>query len=115
MLYKFGKDLPNVHESVFVAKSADVIGKVELKEESSVWFNAVIRADLDKIEIGQRTNVQDGAVLHVDPGQPMHIGDDVTIGHQAMVHCKSVGDRSLIGIHAVVLEGAVVGLSLIHI
>ncbi len=109
MIYKFGKDLPNVHGSVFVAESADVIGKVELKEESSVWFNAVIRADLDKIEIGQRTNVQDGAVLHVDPGQPMHIGDDVTIGHQAMVHCKSVGDRSLIGIHAVVLEGAVVG------
>ena len=109
MIYQLGQDKPDIHESVFVAESADVIGKVILKKQSSVWFNAVIRADLDQIEIGERTNIQDGAVLHVDPNQPMFIGNDVTIGHQAMVHGKSIGDRTLIGIHAVILEGASIG------
>ena len=109
MIYQLGQDKPDIHESVFVAESADVIGKVILKKQSSVWFNAVIRADLDQIEIGERTNIQDGAVLHVDPNQPMVIGNDVTIGHQAMVHGKSIGDRTLVGIHAVILEGASIG------
>ena len=109
MIYRLGQDQPNIDESVFVAESADVIGKVILKKQSSVWFNAVIRADLDQIEIGERTNIQDGAVLHVDPNQPMVIGNDVTIGHQAMVHGKSIGDRTLVGIHAVILEGATIG------
>ena len=92
-----------------MAKSADVMGKVTLREHSSVWFNAVIRGDCDLIEIGKRSNVQDGAVLHADPGQPLKIGEDVTIGHQAMVHGREIGDRTLIGIQAVVLDGAVVG------
>jgi carbonic anhydrase/acetyltransferase-like protein (isoleucine patch superfamily) len=109
MIYQLGEDKPQIHESVFVAASADVMGKVILKEHSSVWFNAVIRGDCDVIEVGKRSNVQDGAVLHADPGQPLKIGEDVTIGHQAMVHCREIGDRTLVGIQAVILDGAIVG------
>ena len=109
MIYQLGEDTPQFHESVFVAASADVMGKVILKEHSSVWFNAVIRGDCDVIEVGKRSNVQDGAVLHADPGQPLKIGEDVTIGHQAMVHCREIGDRTLVGIQAVILDGAIVG------
>lgn len=109
MIYQLGEDTPQIHESVFVAASADVMGKVILKEHSSVWFNAVIRGDCDVIEVGKRSNVQDGAVLHADPGQPLKIGEDVTIGHQAMVHCREIGDRTLVGIQAVILDGAIVG------
>jgi carbonic anhydrase/acetyltransferase-like protein (isoleucine patch superfamily) len=109
MIYQLGEDTPQIHESVFVATSADVMGKVILKEHSSVWFNAVIRGDCDVIEVGKRSNVQDGAVLHADPGQPLKIGEDVTIGHQAMVHCREIGDRTLVGIQAVILDGAIVG------
>ena len=96
-------------EGVWVAENAVVVGNVLLKRNSNVWFNAVIRGDCDTIEVGKRSNVQDGAVLHADPGQPMKIGEDVTIGHQAMVHCREIGDRTLVGIQAVVLDGAIVG------
>ena len=109
MIYQFGKDRPEIHASVFVAASADVIGKVILKEQSSVWFNAVIRGDCDVIEVGARSNIQDGAVLHCDPGKPLKIGDDVTVGHNAMIHCLEIGDRTLVGINAVILDGAKVG------
>ena len=109
MIYSIGEDIPQIDDTAFVAPSADIMGKVVLKEQSSVWFNAVIRGDCDIIEVGKRSNVQDGAVLHADPGQPMKIGEDVTIGHQAMVHCREIGDRTLIGIQAVVLDGAIVG------
>ena len=85
------------------------MGKVILKEDSSVWFNAVIRGDCDVIEVGARSNIQDGAVLHCDVGQPLKIGEDVTVGHNAMIHCLEVGDRTLIGINAVILDGAKVG------
>ena len=108
MIYRIGKDVPEIDETAFVAESADIMGKVILKESSSVWFNAVIRGDCDLIEVGKRSNIQDGAVLHADPGQPMKIGEDVTIGHQAMVHCREVGDRTLIGIQAVILDGAII-------
>ena len=109
MIYRIGEDIPDIDETAFVAESADIMGKVILKESSSVWFNAVIRGDCDVIEVGKRSNVQDGAVLHADPGQPLKIGEDVTIGHQAMVHCREIGDRTLIGIQAVILDGAVIG------
>jgi carbonic anhydrase/acetyltransferase-like protein (isoleucine patch superfamily) len=109
MIYQLGADRPKIHESVFVAASADLIGKVILKEQSSVWFNAVIRGDCDFITVGARSNIQDGAVLHCDPGQPLTIGEDVTIGHNAMIHCLEIGDRTLIGINAVILDGAKVG------
>jgi carbonic anhydrase/acetyltransferase-like protein (isoleucine patch superfamily) len=109
MIYKIGEKTPVIHPSVFIAKSADVMGEVVLKENASVWFNAVIRGDCDLIEVGARSNIQDGAVLHCDPGQPLIIGEDVTVGHNAMIHCLEVGDRTLIGINAVILDGAKVG------
>ena len=109
MIYRIGDQTPVIDASVFVAQSADVIGQVTLKEHSSVWFNAVIRGDCDRIEVGARSNIQDGAVLHCDIGQPLIIGEDVTVGHNAMIHCLEVGDRTLIGINAVILDGAKIG------
>ena len=109
MIYRLGKQTPDIHSTVFVAKSADIIGQVTLKEHSSVWFNAVIRGDCAHIEVGARSNIQDGAVLHADPGTPCIIGADVTVGHNAMVHGCTIGEGSLVGINAVVLDGAVVG------
>lgn len=93
----------------FVAPSADVIGDVTLKDGVSIWFNVVIRADKDSITIGAGTNIQDGSVLHVDPGYPMTIGAGVTVGHKVMLHGCTVGDNSLVGINAVVLNGARIG------
>jgi carbonic anhydrase/acetyltransferase-like protein (isoleucine patch superfamily) len=93
----------------FVAENATVIGRVTLGEDANVWHNAVIRGDNEPIHIGARTNVQEGAVLHVDPGFPMVIGDDVTIGHMVMLHGCTIGDGALIGIGAIVLNGAKIG------
>jgi carbonic anhydrase/acetyltransferase-like protein (isoleucine patch superfamily) len=109
MIYRIGNDIPEIHESVFIAESADVMGKVVINKNASVWFNAVIRGDCDLIEVGERSNIQDGAVLHCDPGQPLVIGEDVTVGHNAMIHGLEVGDRTLVGINAVILDGAKVG------
>ena len=95
--------------SGILADSADVIGNVVLGDSASIWFNAVVRGDNDTIEIGARTNVQDGAVLHADPGIPLIVGNGVTIGHQAMLHGCRIGDNSLIGIGASVLNNAVIG------
>lgn len=93
----------------FVASNATVIGRVTLGEDVSVWYNAVIRGDNEPIRIGARTNVQEGAVLHVDPGFPMDIAEDATIGHMTMLHGCSIGKGVLIGIGAIVLNGAKVG------
>jgi carbonic anhydrase/acetyltransferase-like protein (isoleucine patch superfamily) len=94
---------------VFIARGAIVLGDVTLGEQSSVWFNAVVRGDTEAIRIGRRTNVQDGSILHADPGFPCTVGDDVTIGHGAIVHGATVGDRVLIGMRAVVMNGAEIG------
>ncbi len=96
-------------EGHFIAPNAAVIGDVRLKSGASVWFSAVIRGDVEYIEIGEGANVQDGAVLHADPGKPCIVGPNVTIGHNAMVHGCTIGEGSLIGINAVVLDGAVIG------
>lgn len=93
----------------WVAPGARVMGDVRLGEEASVWFNAVIRCDNEPVTIGARTNIQDGAVLHSDPGKPLVIGDDCTIGHNAILHGCIIGDGSLIGMGATVLNGAVIG------
>ncbi len=93
----------------FIAHNATVVGSVILEDDVSIWFNAVLRADNDLISVGARTNIQDGAVLHTDPGIPLTLGSSVTIGHQAMLHGCTVGDGSLIGIQAVVLNHAVIG------
>ena len=96
-------------EEWFIADNATVIGSVVLHNQASVWFNAVVRGDSDIITIGDRTNIQDAAVLHADPGIPLRLGKSVSVGHQAMLHGCTVGDGSLIGIGAIVLNHAVVG------
>jgi carbonic anhydrase/acetyltransferase-like protein (isoleucine patch superfamily) len=93
----------------FIAGSATLAGSIVLENEVSVWFGVVIRADNDQVHIGEASNIQDGSVLHVDPGYPMRLGRRVTVGHKAMLHGCSVGDGALIGINSVILNGARVG------
>ena len=109
MLYQLGDRKPKIEGAHFIADSASIIGSVVLKENASVWFNCTIRGDNDVITIGENSNVQDGAVLHTDPGYKLTLGKGVTIGHNAMVHGCKVGDYTLIGINAVVLNGAKIG------
>lgn len=108
-IYRLGEHRPDIHESVYVAQSAEVIGQVTLKADASVWYQAVLRGDTDQLEVGEGSNIQDGAVLHADPGFPLKVGQRVTVGHQAMLHGCTIGDGSLIGIQAVILNGAVIG------
>ena len=96
-------------KEVFIAPNATVIGQVELEDQSSVWYGAVLRGDNDLIHIGARSNVQDNAVVHVDPGVPVHIGEDCIIGHGAIVHGAKLDDHVLIGMNAVVLNHAEIG------
>src|ERR1700731_760395 len=108
-VYKLGEDSPVLAASAYVAPNAAVIGKVILGERASVWFGATLRGDNETISIGAHSNVQDGAVLHTDPGFPLMVGANVSIGHQAMLHGCTIGEGSLIGIQAVVLNAAVIG------
>ncbi len=110
MLYQLDERIPELRgEHHFVAANASVIGTVILENNVSVWFNAVIRGDNEPIHIGTNSNIQDGAVLHTDPGAPLTIGNNVTVGHLAMLHGCTIGDGSLIGIHSVILNHAVIG------
>lgn len=108
-VYQLGEHIPKIHETAWVAKSAKVIGRVELGAGASVWFGVVIRGDVEDIRIGRNSNIQDNSVLHADSGIPLTIGENVTVGHQVMLHGCTVGDGSLIGIQAVVLNGARIG------
>ncbi|NYE27017.1 gamma carbonic anhydrase family protein [Pigmentiphaga litoralis] len=108
-IYQLGENTPSVPESAYVADEAVLIGKVVLGEHASIWPGAVLRADNDTIRIGNSSNVQEGAVLHTDPGLELTIGDFVTVGHQAMLHGCTIGDGSLVGIQAVILNRAVIG------
>ena len=108
-IYQLNDLVPQVHETAYVAASAEVIGDVHLAEGSSVWSGVVIRGDSDTIRVGKGSNVQDLAMLHADEGVPLTIGDNVTIGHQVMLHGCTIGDGSLIGIQAVVLNNAKIG------
>jgi carbonic anhydrase/acetyltransferase-like protein (isoleucine patch superfamily) len=108
-LYKLGDASPTIAISAYVAPSASIIGNAVLADHSSVWFGATLRGDNEIISIGVNSNVQDGAVLHTDPGFPLLVGADVSIGHQAMLHGCTVGEGSLIGIQAIVLNSAVIG------
>jgi len=110
-LYALGEHSPLVAASAYVAPNASVIGKVVLAENATVWFGATLRGDNEIISIGARSNVQDSAVMHTDPGFPLTLGADVSVGHQAMMHGCTVGEGTLIGIQAVVLNGAVIGKS----
>ncbi|MBN1398466.1 MAG: gamma carbonic anhydrase family protein [Bacteroidetes bacterium] len=99
--------LPVIHPSVFVAEGAKIIGDVEIKEKSSVWFNTIVRGDVNYIRIGECTNIQDNSVLHVtSKTAPLNIGSEVTVGHNAVLHGCTIEDRCLIGMGAVVLDGA---------
>jgi carbonic anhydrase/acetyltransferase-like protein (isoleucine patch superfamily) len=100
---------PRVAESAWVADSAQVIGNVELAEEASIWFGAILRGDNELLRIGRGSNVQDGSVIHSDPGFPCTLGEGVTIGHKVMLHGCTIGDGSLVGIQSVVLNGAKIG------
>ena len=107
--FPYGDRRPEIHPSAFVAPGAYLIGKVRIGEGSSVWYGAVLRGDLDEILVGERTSVQDNAVVHMDAGFPVSIGDDCVVGHAAVVHGCEIGDRCLIGMNATVLTGAKIG------
>ena len=103
------KQLKTDGDDFWIAPNATVIGNVQLLKDASVWFNAVLRGDVELITVGQGSNVQDGAIIHTDPGFPCTIGKNVTVGHLAMLHGCEIGDGSLIGIGSVILNGAKIG------
>ena len=108
-LYPFEGKLPGVHPRAWVAPTAAVIGDVEIGELSNIWYHCVLRGDSNYIRIGARTNIQDGTIIHVNSGSyPTIIGDDVTVGHAAIIHACTLGDRAFVGMGATVLDGAVV-------
>ena len=110
MIYKLGDNtVQTAGDDFFIAPSASVMGRVFLEKHVSVWFGAVIRGDVEDIKIGENTNVQYLSVLHADPGHPLIIGKNVTVGHKVMLHGCSIGDNSLIGINSVILNGAKIG------
>jgi carbonic anhydrase/acetyltransferase-like protein (isoleucine patch superfamily) len=107
--YRIASKTPQVAASAFVAREATLVGEVIVGEQASVWFGAVARGDNEPIRIGDRCNVQEGAVLHADPGFPLTLEAEVSVGHQAMLHGCTIGEGSLVGIQAVVMNGAVIG------
>ena len=109
MTVAFRGKTPKASPNAFIAETAALIGDVTIGEDSSVWYGAVIRGDCSSITIGRGTNVQDNAVLHTEAGRPLTIGDNVTIGHGAVVHCACVGSNTLIGMGAILPDGAVIG------
>lgn len=108
-IYELDGHAPQLAEGAWVADNAEVMGRVALGENASVWYGCVVRGDTEAIRIGRGSNVQDGSVLHADEGVPLTVGDNVTIGHQVMLHGCTIGDGSLIGIQAVVLNHARIG------
>src|SRR5260221_8398510 len=108
-LYTLGERKIVIHGDCFIADNATVIGSVILHDQASVWYNAVVRGDSDTVAIGERTNIQDASVLHADPGIPLTLGRNVSVGHQAMLHGCTVGDGSLVGIGAIIMNHAVIG------
>ena len=108
-IYELDGVAPEVAASAWVADSAEVVGHVQLAEDASIWFGAVLRGDCESITIGEGSNIQDASVLHADLGKPLVVGRHVTVGHQVMLHGCTIGDESLIGIGAVVLNGAKIG------
>ena len=100
---------PVIHSSVFIAQGATVIGDVRLEEDSSVWYGAVLRGDIHRIRVGAGSNIQDGTIVHVSDDYPAEIGERVTVGHRAVIHACKVGDETLVGMGAIVLDGAEIG------
>lgn len=108
-VYQLDQLVPRVADTAWVADSAQVVGNVDLAENTSIWFNVVMRGDNEALRVGRGSNIQDGSVVHSDPGFPVTLGENVTVGHRVMLHGCTVGDGSLIGIGAVVLNGAKIG------
>ncbi len=105
----FAEYAPKIHESAFIAASADVIGRVTLHEETSIWYHATLRGDINEIVIGPRSNIQDNAVIHLADDFGCYVGELVTVGHSAILHACTVKDEVLVGMGAIVLDGAVIG------
>lgn len=109
MLYSYKGILPTVEAGVFIAPGARVIGKVTLRQQVSIWFNAVLRGDADSLTVGEGSNIQDGTVLHADAGFPTVVGKNVTVGHSCIIHGCEIGDNCLIGMGSAILNGARIG------
>jgi carbonic anhydrase/acetyltransferase-like protein (isoleucine patch superfamily) len=109
LIYDLGQQHPEIADDAFVAPSAVIIGDVKLQPETSVWFGAVLRGDIETISIGRGSNIQDGTVCHTDPDNPCTVGEYVTVGHMAMLHGCSIGDGSLVGIGATLMNGSTIG------
>ena len=109
IIKEFRDNSPEIDETAYVADNAAIIGDVTIGKKSSVWFGAVLRGDSDSIKIGRRSNIQDNAVVHVDPGFPVTIGDDCIVGHLALIHGASISNNVLVGMNSTVLNGAQVG------
>ncbi|MDR7870477.1 MAG: gamma carbonic anhydrase family protein [Tissierellaceae bacterium] len=109
MIKEIDGKLPNIHKDTFVALSADIIGDVTLNEGSSIWFGAVARGDINSIEVGKFSNIQDNVSLHNEANHPLQIGDYTTVGHNAVVHGCTIGNNCLIGMGSIILNGAVIG------
>ncbi|AJS58056.1 gamma carbonic anhydrase family protein [Paenibacillus sp. IHBB 10380] len=109
MLIPYGNKVPKIHGSVYVAEGVKIIGDVEIGEDSSVWFNSVLRGDMAPIIIGKRCNIQDGTVGHVNTEQPLILADEVSVGHAAIIHGCTIGKGTLIGMGAIILNGVDIG------
>lgn len=108
-IYQLGEHAPDIDPSAYITESANIIGKAKIEANVSIWFNVTIRGDNELITVSENSNVQEGCVLHTDPGYPLTIGKNVTVGHQAMLHGCTIGEGSLVGIQAVILNGAKIG------
>jgi len=109
MILELAKGKPQINKDSWVAQNATLIGKVIIKKEANIWFNVVLRGDIEPIIIGERTNVQDGSVFHTDPGCPLTLGKNVTIGHMVMLHGCTIDDETLIGIGSTILNKTKIG------
>ncbi|SKC70143.1 gamma carbonic anhydrase family protein [Maledivibacter halophilus] len=108
MIIKYIDYEPDIHESCYISETAQIIGRVKLKENANIWFGSVLRGDESYIEVGRNTNIQDNAVVHINKDMPTIIGESCTIGHSAIVHACTVGNNVLIGMGAIILDGAVI-------
>lgn len=109
MIRNYYDKTPNIHEDAFIAETADIIGDVHIDEDANIWYQAVLRGDINKISVGKNTNIQDGSVVHPDESCEVVIGDNVTIGHKAIIHGCRINNNCLIGMGAIVLNNAVIG------
>ncbi|QSS99319.1 gamma carbonic anhydrase family protein [Pontibacillus sp. ALD_SL1] len=109
MIYPYKGHMPTIHDTAYIADDVIITGDVVVEEEASIWFKTVIRGDVDRVHIGKRSNIQDQSMLHQSPGNPLNIEDDVTIGHQVILHSSIIRQNALIGMGSIILDGAEIG------